>query len=375
MKIAVITYHRAYNFGSALQAYALNTYLTGQGHEVETIDYWTQRQKNIYTIFEPVRGIMSVARNVQSLLYLHDLFQHKNRFNCFVSQQIRMTDTFSDKEQLTSLNDHYDAYVCGSDQIWNPNCIDFDESYLLFFVADKTKCISYAPSIASAQLPEEWAEPFRLYLKDFAAISVRESAGEKILENLLNRKVSVVLDPVFFLPKEHWDKVACPSLIKKPYILCYFIGDVTGMRTFAKKMSKALHLPLVVVYKNIRDMLYINHKAYSAGPEEFVGLIRDAEYICTNSFHAVAFSVIYQKKFWAFVDTHNPKSAKSRIENIVELMGLKSRILTFDKMDNIVMDEDISYAECQGQLHQAIENSQRFLLDNLEKIGEYDETL
>ena len=154
--IGIITYHKAYNYGSILQSFALNKYLRENGFHVETIDFQTQKQKQIYEIFENNISVLSVLRNIQSLFELRKLETKKNRFDMFLLNNIPLSKSiFYTTEELAKKNFNYDYYISGSDQIWNPNCTDFDEAYLLSFIKDKTKCISYAPSIGVNSLSKK----------------------------------------------------------------------------------------------------------------------------------------------------------------------------------------------------------------------------
>lgn len=369
MKIGIMTFHRSYNYGSALQAYALNAFLRNMGYDAFTIDFWTERQRNLYSIYKPFKGLMSVAGNAQAMLYYRKLKKCKRRFETFLKEYLPMTEkTYTERDQLRRLESVYDAIICGSDQIWNPNCTDFDDAYLLSFVANKAKCMSYAPSIAVLSLPEDRARAYRNELNGYAAISCRERHGAEMLKQMTGRDIPVVLDPVFLLEKEKWDEIAQP-VRKKPYILCYFLSDIDGMRAFARRLHRETNLPLVIVHKSLRDMLYLNHKEYSAGPREFLGLIRDAEYICTNSYHAVAFSLMCKKNFWAFVDTKSPTSSKSRIENIAELFHFQDRVFHSTAMDDMFdFSKKIDYHAIDPLIHADIERSKEYLIRSMEGI-------
>lgn len=192
---------------------------------------------------------------------------------------------------------------------------------------EKEKCVSYAPSIATEFIPDNYKRMFTNNLKQFLALSIREESGADIIGKLLGKRPEVVLDPVFLLDKMDWIALMPKCPIKKPYIFCYYIGNVDGMRTFAKKMSKITGLPLVLVNHSIRDELYKNIKIYSAGPKEFLSLLYHASYVCTNSYHAVLFSCIFKKDFWVFVNEDGGISSQTRIYDIASRLGFEERIL------------------------------------------------
>lgn len=361
MQIGIITYHRSYNYGSALQAYALCSFLTKINHHVEMIDYKTERQQDLYRIYSNKKNLMSLARNFQSFFYHKKLITHKKRFDEFIEELIPVTKKqYCTETELRKENWSYDCFICGSDQIWNPNCIDFDTSYLLDFVADKSKCISYAPSIAS-NLDEKWYKIFQNELVNYRKLSVREKSGAGIISKITNRDVETVLDPVFLLSREEWMQFVHEG--ETDYILCYFIGDIPGMRECAKELGKKYKKKLVVINKNLRDWLIPCEKNYDCGPKEFVSLIYNASVICTNSFHAVSFSLIFNKEFYVFVD-QGAKSAKSRILDLFEELNLSPGALNCE--DSVIH----GLAENLGgnKLNEMIENSKEYLSYSLDLI-------
>lgn len=363
-KIAIITYLRAYNYGSALQAYALNRFLTKEGNLVETIDYTTTSQQDIYAIFEPVKNILSLLRNIQSLLMLRKLKRHKQNFKSFVNEYIPVSKTkFSNTTELECLDTKYDYYICGSDQIWNVQCADFDPFYMLSFVANKKKCVAYAPSLGAGVNDKFLQDTFSKYIMQFKALSSREMEGANVIRSATDRDVTNVVDPVFLLSRNEWNTLQSKNTIKSDYILGYYIGDVEGMRDFADELRNEVGMPVVVIYKNIRDLKYSVINRYESGPIEFVDLIRNAYYVVTNSFHAVSFSLIFQKNFWAFV---NFSSQDSRINNILRLVNLQHRIVTGQKITAIQKRSSICYENVDmSELQKAIDNSKDYLLNNI----------
>lgn len=362
MKIAIITYHRAYNYGSALQAYALNKYLNDTGVNCKTIDYITERQSDLYRVFERNASLLAICRNVQSLMYLKKLKRHKVRFDNFLSTYLPMTSQqYHTLTELNELSDEFDYFICGSDQIWNPLTADFDSSYLLSFVKNKQKCIAYAPSVAINRIPNEYNELFFDSLQNYKALSTREKSGSDIISNIIGRKCEVAVDPVLLLSQSEWSEIAT-NIPYKDYILGYYIGDVEGMRTFADKLRNDTGKRVVVIYKNLRDFKYKTVKAYDSGPREFVGLVKNASYVVTNSFHAVVFSLIFKKNFWVFTDVNNPNSSNSRIIDILESVGLSNRILNALIMYEANSKDEIEYnEEIEQSLERLIYSSKEYL--------------
>ena len=362
-RIAIITYSRAYNFGSALQSYALNNYLTLLGNDVRTIDYTTQSQQQLYTIFESYKDLMSIIRNIHSLWHYFHLKLHKKKFDDFLLKNVQMTLPVYTSEDFMLLNSQFDYFISGSDQIWNAQCDDFDSNYMLSFVSDKQKCIAYAPSLGAGANYPQTMKLLREYVKCYKALSSRENASIKIIQDATSRCVESVLDPVFLLDSGQWKAIAGDSPIKGEYILGYFIGDVAGMREFAAQMSRESSCPVVVIWKSIRDVKYRFKTYYQAGPEDFISLINGSKYVVTNSFHAVSFSLIFAKSFWAFIP---PKSHDDRLKSILDLVNLTDRIVDLDKASQINKLSLIDYDSIdKDKLNMMIKSSKQYLKNNI----------
>ncbi|HEY5589173.1 MAG TPA: polysaccharide pyruvyl transferase family protein [Candidatus Paceibacterota bacterium] len=363
-KIGIITYHRAYNYGSVLQAYALNKYLRESGFFVETIDYRNQSQKDIYSLFQKLTGIKSILQNIYSLIYISKLLKRKKRFDLFIKEFIPLTkrEFYSEHELLLS-NLNFDIYICGSDQIWNNSLPDFDIAYLLSFVSDKSKCIAYAPSIGKDSLTEKEIIFFHDYVEKFRALSIREKQGMIAL----NLALELAVDPTLLIEESEWNDITSEQLVKGKYIFCYFLGNVKEMRKFAKKMHEQLKLPLVVIISSSRDIFVGNrYKIYDAGPSEFLSLIKNSEYVCSNSYHALLFSVIYKKKFWSFINNKKGLNCNSRLVNIAELLGLEDRVININSM-NVDLDKEIDYKTVNSKLKKLVESSKRYLINSITK--------
>lgn len=368
MNAAIITYHRAVNYGSALQAYALNRYINELGIHCETIDYRPRRQSDIYRLFEAPKSPMALARNLHSFLCLRDLRTHQARFDEFLNNLVIQTaDAFTDPADLEALDGQYDVYVTGSDQVWNPRTADFDPSYLLSFVHDKSRCLSYAPSLGTGTLPAEYHDLFRRELEGYRCLSVREEQGSSAISEVVGRAVSTVVDPVFLLDGQDWSYVGetASCTYSGDFIFGYFIGDVPGMREFADGLAEETGLKVIVVYKNLRDLLHRTERRYDAGPREFIWYVAHARYVVTNSFHATAFSIIYRKDFWTFIDG-NSEAPGERIRNILDLAGLQNRSLDDARSASVVATEPVYWSD-KGIAHLtgAIDASKRYLKEGL----------
>ena len=236
-------------------------------------------------------------------------------------------------EELKELNSRFDCFVTGSDQVWACDLNFYDDSYFLSFVDEEHKKISYAASFGRTidmMKPEEKAF-IAPQLMRFDKLSVREDSGTDVVNALSGREDAVaVLDPTFLLNQEEWEKVASHDHRGKgkKYILCYLMqsrnNDAEALR-FAKKMSKQTGLPIIKICRGLTSILW-GETLYVPTVEEWLGLFMDAEYVVTNSFHGMAFSVNFQKNFTSFVEGEPASGRNSRIYDRCKDLGLLDRI-------------------------------------------------
>lgn len=374
-KVGIVTIHKINNYGAVEQAYALNQYLRNQGYDVKTIDFRTYRVAESYRIFSPVHSLMDVVRNVQSLVYRGKLLSRKRRFDEFLEKNVPLTEeAYYSNAELERANLNFDYYICGSDQIWNTYCQNYDDAFILSFA--KGKKIAYAASMGASSIREDLRSKFHDELEKYKAISVRENTAVDVIADISGQDVMHVVDPVFLLDAGEWKKISSDTLMNKPYIFFYFVhGDLPGMRDYVQKLGRETNLPIVVVNMNLREMRYKNVKMYDAGPAEFLSLIENAEYVCTNSFHACAFSIIFKKKFLVFTDSSKEKGAtSSRIYSILNTFGLQGRVATGNSTIEDMMRE-IDYDNVYMKLYPMIQNSKEFLKEALDYDGEENEIM
>ena len=367
MNIFTLTFHRAENYGSVLQAYALNAFLRKMKPEdtVLTIDYQNRIQYNMYRIFSPINSVMDIVRNVHSLLCYSKLKRKHKKFVCFIDDFIPKTDYIQeDSKALEKIAHDADYIVCGSDQIWNLHCNDSDENYLLAFVSDARKKISYAPSLSQFDYTSEEVEVFSRYLSDFNRISVREPQSSDYLKSIINRTPEVVVDPVFLISVEEWSRLSTPPSVSGDYILCYFIGNPEGVRALAKSLSVKYKMPIVIVLKNLRNIGSGYIKRYDAGPRDFLGLIQNARLILCTSFHAVAFYLKFHKQFYVYKG--NAKIPNRTKKQIHGKSNLEERILYSDTDAATLTPFDISFEEADKNINMLRQHSIEYLKSALQ---------
>ena len=328
MKIAILTYHNAINYGAILQAMALNRVINDMGYECNTIDYQSctiKRQYNFRRLKDSTSLKNFFAHNL--ICILHE--KKKKRFYQFL-ENIRLSQKCT-KEELKQVVQEYSIVIVGSDQVFNPVSNNNDTAYFLDFSDTQKKC-SYGASIGSIEQFERMKfDPFP-YLKNFEIITMREEESAAYFQKKLNRKCDVVLDPVWLLPVSEWEKYISFKK-KEDYIFVYNLMDYSYMREKIKKLKKETGLPVYVVNRTIiGEYQYFGwSKNFSnCSPGDFLGLIKNATYIVTDSFHGTSFAIIFRKQFFSAL---NPETSNtnSRITNILKKCNLEERSFTPEK--------------------------------------------
>ena len=230
------------------------------------------------------------------------------------------------QNQMKSLNNKYRIFLCGSDQIWNPNY--FKKCNFLDFVSESNKKIAYAPSIGTTQLTENEKKKMKSYLDRFDKISVREESSKRLIESVVDKPVQVVCDPVFLLSREKWIEKMQLKEPEEKYILCYFLGDNPEYQKMTEKLQESLKIKVKIIPTNTFGYALGFETQKTVGPKDWLSLLYGAEFVLTDSFHATAFSIIFNKSFYVlkrFSDT-SPKSQNSRIYHLLNMTGLEDRI-------------------------------------------------
>lgn len=324
MKTSIITFQESSNSGALLQAYALQTTLSRLSEQpCDILNYHSQFKKAQYS----VSGKKNLLVLINSLLSAPIKKKIEKKANSFKRQYLNMTKKiFNSSNEMIVLNDQYDKFYCGSDQVWNAINTGADVAYFLDFVEDKAKIASYAPSIALTEIPEKLKDFYTTNINMFQHLSVREKSGQVLIEELTGKKAQVVVDPTLLLDKKEWQQIAKPESRKKPYIFVYYISYVPHMINFVKKLKIETGFDVIVAIKTIRD--YKNgFTGKIVSTEEFVRFISNAEYVVTNSFHGTAFSVNFEKEFFAFGNKKVLAKANSRVTDLLEIINLSNRFI------------------------------------------------
>lgn len=321
-KVGIFTFHRALNYGAVLQAYALQQTLLKLPVEAEIIDYWCPWIEKQY------RSLLGTGTKKDRVKHLLKVAQSRiigRKFSGFSERRLVLSKRyFRSRKDLTKIESMYDFFVVGSDQVWNSFLTDSDETYLLNFVSDNQKKVSYAASFGLSKLPEPWKSRCQVLLKSFSALSVRERQGADIIHDLTGREARVHIDPVMLLSAEEWKRIAAP-IPDENYILVYLMGRSRTIIQFIKDLAKQTGCGVILFGSGLRRP--VRAKYIRTGcPEEFLGYLAKARYVVTNSFHGTAFSILFHKDF--FVEMlPEPSKANSRLEQILTLFGLSGRLI------------------------------------------------
>ena len=305
-KVGVLTFHRAENYGSVLQAYALQKYLTDKlGIENELIDYIPSGQEEFYKLFVPITNIRNLIGNILKLSIANKYKKRKDAFQGFLNSNLAISkDKYSAFNKNSLLSNQYSLIITGSDQIWNTECADFSWDYLLEDVHGLKK-ISYAASMGGGKISDY--DRYKKCLEEYTSISVRDQYASDVINQMFNneKKIEVSLDPTLLLDKEDYNKIAAPRKIQGDYIFLYSVYHDDKLLHTIRRMKKKWGMPIItLISRNNSYKVLLNgiKLANEEGPEDFLGYIRYAKFVLTNSFHGSVFSMIYGKEFYYLGD-------------------------------------------------------------------------
>lgn len=295
-KIAIMTWIHYPNYGSILQAFALKTFLTNLGYDVSFVNYQPKKQFSIdlNTKKYNSKKMKEFIKNRITTKNL-DLISRQNVFNKFINENLKITQKCETDSQLYKLNEEFDYFICGSDQIWSP--LVFDKKYFLSFVDSTDKMIAYAPSMGGSNINDtNIYEEMRVLISRFTHISIREQQGKEIIKDMIKKDVPVVCDPTMLLNKEQWSNYATKRVNNKKYIVAYFLGDSKFYWKYLDELRSKEYEIIIIPTKH-----YHYNKKYKTienlSPNEFLGLIKNAEAVCTDSYHGTIFAQIFEVPF------------------------------------------------------------------------------
>jgi hypothetical protein len=363
MKIAVVTLHRVFNYGSVLQAHATQKILEELGHEVEIVDYVTAQRTFMRTLkaILPKRGL--VRRALYAPIRTLSIAAKRRLFGRFIRRHLSL----SPKRYVTAsdlLRDppRADVYMTGSDQVWNSHYNEgIDPGFFLAFAPPGSRKVAYATSFGKTRLDRSEHEETRRLIHRYSAISVREDTALKILDDLEYAGATCLLDPTLQRSRDDWAQLATPRTVRERYLLLFLLyNEDNGGTEAARAIARQRGLKLVKLsWEHLRPAGVDVLKSH-VRPEEFLSLFQNAAYVVTNSFHGLAFSINFNRQFVAI-----PRDAfNTRIESLLRLTGLQRRLL--HRFDRAVVDERIDYGPVNAILEAERKKARDFLAGALE---------
>lgn len=358
MKIKTITCHEVYNYGASLQEYALLQFLNEQGWQASVLHYkppYLSGHFNMWSVSarfdKPLLKQLYLLAKIPGRL---KALKKKRAFDLFHQKYIP-TDVklYTNNQELKEDLPEGDVFICGSDQIWNSFFENGkDPAFYLNFVPDTKKKISYAASFAIDELEESVKPLVKENVERMHAVSVRETSGLTILKDLGIEKAVQVLDPVFLLDRSHWDKFIFP--IEEDFIFIYDFDSNPLIKEIAIELKKQKGWKIYSLNQNID---YADKNFWLEGPERFLSLVSQSQINLTNSFHSLAFSLIFQQHF---VVVNRIEKINTRMRDLLQLVGLEAHLITNKQEYDALKTIDFSKVEEAQSAH--IKRSQEFLL-------------
>lgn len=384
-----------HNYGSMLQAYATQEFLDENKIKNYTFDVsyledfkqgklkYYKTQIFSYSFYKAKLGMikLKIKRKLNRKLN-KNLKKRDQMFQQFQDEYFHLTDAFKSYDEMNKFcSDNAANVIVGSDQLWLPVNV-IAKYYTLDFVPDNVNKVSYSTSFGISSISKKYEKNYKNFLQRINKISVREETGRKIVNGLVGVQCSVVCDPTMLLNTSQWEKIIDKEPIyKEKYILCYFLGKEKKHRLFAEKLKKITGFKIVSINHCDEFVKYSDHMAdfvpYDIGPKEWLNLIKNAEYICTDSFHGSLFSILFNKRFFTFRRYPNKSkfSTNSRLDTLLNIAGYGNSI--FDGQESILdikkaINKIFDYNEINKKIDEYRIKSREFLLNSLtdsEKIS------
>lgn len=364
MKISVITIHRIYNYGSVLQTYATQKLFEEKGHQVEIVDYISP-QRTIFRYFlrnSAWGELYGLKKVLYRTLKIGSIILKEHTFGLFRKKYLNLSKRYVTPADLDQDPPVADLYVTGSDQTWN-SCYNegVDRGYFLDFIPHEARRISFVSSFGMDKLPEDEREETIRYLERYDALSVREDAAKKLLAELGFDDAVQLIDPTLQIKKEEWLSLASPRKYRKPYVLLLLLySEDNGATELAREIADRNGWKVVKLSWEMSRPAKVDKLMTHRSPEDFLSLMQHAEFVVTNSFHGLAFSINLEKQFLVV-----PRNEfNSRIESLLRLTGLENRMFSMNQVDYVV-DTPIDYVPVRLILEKERNRAQSFLEDYL----------
>jgi len=387
-KVGILSFPRYFNYGTHLQLYALQKTVTKYGYQPEIIDYDPYNDSGLKkTKPSSMTGVMRSTLNLcvlQLSRALHLLAgmllpvfgvkprtDREDQFQRFLNNELELGPrTYFSSSALNERPPKCAAFIVGSDQVWHPVSHYRDSAYYLAFT-EPSKRIAYAPSIGLSKIPESSRDWMREQIDGIPHLSIREDIGASLVSELTGRKAQVVLDPAYLLKADEWEQFGVKHpCATRPYLLCYILESDRYIRDKAIAIAEKYDLEILMLPVHKRDIDSTDERFQrlkDVGPREFVGLIRNAAFVCTDSFHGTSFSIIFNRPFYTFKRYDNPSESAnfSRLESILKITGLQERVM--DKQGTVIEhDLEVDFSHANKQIEELRSHSLSFLVNAID---------
>ena len=391
MKIGLVCNFYIYNYGSVLQSYALEKYIEYMQVPYEVINYRdvANKKQKIKIIFKlKLKNILNIKKLIEKIKlreevkldkqYKSVIEKRKNAYDAFIDKYFTLSKCCNSIEDVKKISDNYDVILLSSDQLWGPADLIRDYHTLRNF-PKKAKKIAYATSFGVARLPRFLHKSVNKFIPQIECVSVREKSGQKIIKEICNRDVPVVVDPTLLVDVKEWHKLLSQQqcMIKGKYVFCYFLGEnsdhIGTTVDFCKKNNLKMVSILHTEKYNVKTLRFADEYPDGVGPAEFLNLIYNAEYVISDSFHASVFSILFHKKFVVFdrYKTGLGESRNTRIDNLLELLGVEERHYVYQCDLDAVINKDINWSVTERRLKEERTKSEKYLCDSLNIMGDH----
>lgn len=380
-RIAIATNWQYPDYGGMIQAYASQLAVESLGCDVEVLDasnlqgdidsrkmkYFLKNITDLSVVREKSSVVFSTLRRKLPGEYGEGMRTRREAFAVFSAKNFKPSRAFEKWSDLSSATHGYDCVVVGSDQLWLPSNI-MGDYYTLSFVPDDVRIANYATSFGVAAIPDYLKLQAKDFLERFDALSARESSGQRIIKELIGREVPLVCDPTLLIDADRWGDLAEGNeRLDTPYILCYLMGDNPYQRDFIRELKRLTGYRIVQMPHLDRyiasDKGFADDCVYDAGPAEFLGLVKDAALVCTDSFHGTIFSSIFNTPFFVFprFTKKATLSTNTRIESLLNRLELSDRFVECGEAPEACLAREIDF----GRLNAAIAGFRAESLDYL----------
>ena len=372
MKVGIITWWRN-NYGSILQALALQQKLNQYNDlQYEIICQFGKKATSVDNVFDKIKsvGLAETCKRVFWKVAFKGLRLRNKKMQQFVDENLKVSNQQYNEHNIADSNKYYDTYICGSDQIWNPDLVPTDSMYWLPFVEKGKNKIAYAPSFGASTVTEKQKEQIKANLITFKAVSCRENSGARTINQIIGEKrCEAVLDPTMLIERDYWDTISEDKIYDEKYIFAYMLRGTAVQRKYIEKIARERNLKIVSIpfldYEKIDpyDLKFGDYKLWNANPAEFISAIRHAEYVFCDSFHCIVFSILYHRSFFVFpkvgADGKVKKSQISRMTDLLELAEIKNRILLDNEEADL--DAEIDWNNSDKRIQKVRCDSERYL--------------